>query len=163
METSESLNYVITDAGFITAFLVVGICPAIAEEFAFRGFLFGTLKEKCKPWIAIVVSAVLFGAYHMNLLQFVGGFMMGIGMAYVAYKSGSIWVGAIMHFINNGLSVVLQYHPEWIESIPVLGKETYAAADMVILSVVGIVFVVLSIVLMKNTKNKTQAAMEPKE
>ena len=88
---------------------------------------------------------------------------MGIGMAYVAYKSGSIWVGAIMHFINNGLSVVLQYHPEWIESIPVLGKETYAAADMVILSVVGIVFVVLSIVLMKNTKNKTQAAMEPKE
>lgn len=164
METSESLNFIIMDAGFIVAFIVVGISPAIAEEFAFRGFLFGALKDKYKPWVAIVVSALLFGAYHMNLLQFVGGFMMGIGIAYVAYKSGSIWIGAIMHFINNGLSVVFQYHPKVVESIPILGKEMLSALDMVILGVVGVVFVVLGVVLLKNKTNKAEVvnAMEVK-
>ncbi len=152
METSEELNSVIVDAGFISAFIVVGICPAIAEEFAFRGFLFGTLKDKWKPWLAIVVSAQLFGAYHMNLLQFVGGTMMGIGLAYVAYMSGSIWIGAIMHFINNGLSVILQYNPELITKIPILGKETYAVGDMVILLVVGVAFTVLGVLLLNKSK-----------
>ncbi len=153
METSEALNSIIIDAGFVSAFIVVGICPAIAEEFAFRGFLFGTLKDKWKPWLAIVVSAVLFGAYHMNLLQFIGGTMMGIGLAYVAYKSGSIWVGALMHFINNGLSVVFQYYPELIMKIPILGEEVYSAVDMLILLGIGIVFTLLGILLLKREKN----------
>ncbi len=152
VETSDALNSIITDAGFVSAFIVVGICPAIAEEFAFRGFLFGTLKDKWNPWLAIVVSAMLFGAYHMNLLQFVGGTMMGIGIAYVAYKSGSIWVGAIMHFINNGLSVILQYNPEWVTKIPVLGKEVYGAGDFAILLVVGVVCTGLGVLLMKNKR-----------
>ena len=152
METSEALNSVIIDAGFVSSFIVVGICPAIAEEFAFRGFFFGTLKDKWKPWLAIVLSAVLFGAYHMNLLQFVGGTMMGIGLAYAAYMSGSIWIGAVMHFINNGLSVILQYHPEVIQQIPILGKETYATGDMVILLVIGVVFVGIGVLLLKKSK-----------
>lgn len=152
VETSEALNSIIVDAGFVSAFIVVGICPAIAEEFAFRGFLFGTLKDKYKPWVAIVVSAALFGAYHMNLLQFVGGTMMGIGLAYVAYKSGSIWIGAIMHFINNGLSVIFQYNPELVTKIPILGKETYGVGDNLLLLGLGIVFVSLGILLLKKSK-----------
>ena len=152
VETSEALNSIIVDAGFVSAFIVVGICPAIAEEFAFRGFLFGTLKDKYKPWIAIVGSAVLFGAYHMNLLQFVGGTMMGIGLAYVAYKSGSIWVGALMHFINNGLSVIFQYNPELVTKIPILGKETYGVGDTLLLIGLGIVFTSLGILLLKKSK-----------
>lgn len=152
VETSEALNSIIVDAGFVSAFIVVGICPAIAEEFAFRGFLFGTLKDKYKPWIAIVGSAVLFGAYHMNLLQFVGGTMMGIGLAYVAYKSGSIWVGALMHFINNGLSVIFQYNPELVTKIPILGKETYEVGDTLLLIGLGIVFTSLGILLLKKSK-----------
>lgn len=154
LETSDALNSIITDAGFIPAFIVVAICPAIAEEFAFRGFLFGTLKDKYKPWIAIVVSAVLFGAYHMNLLQFVGGTMMGIGLAYVAYKSGSIWIGALMHFINNGLSVILQYNPEFITKIPILGKEVYEVGDSLILLGIGIVFTSLALFLLKKSKKE---------
>lgn len=154
LETSDALNSIITDSGFIPAFIVVAICPAIAEEFAFRGFLFGTLKDKYKPWIAIVVSAVLFGAFHMNLLQFVGGTMMGIGLAYVAYKSGSIWIGALMHFINNGLSVILQYNPEFITKIPILGKEVYEVGDSLILLGVGIVFTSLALVLLKKNKKE---------
>ena len=131
---------------------MVAISPAIAEEFAFRGFLFGTLKEKYKPWVASVVSAVLFGAYHMNLLQFVGGLMMGLGLGYVAYKSGNIWIGVIMHFINNGLSVIFQYHPELVEKIPILGKEVYGVGDYLILLGFGIAFTSLGILLLKKIK-----------
>ncbi len=149
LETSESLNFAILDSGFVSAFLVVGICPAIAEEFAFRGFLFGTLKEKRNPWISIVVSAVLFGAYHMNMLQFIGGFMMGIGIAYVVFRSGSIWVGCMMHFINNGLSVIFQYYPNVLKKIPVLGKESLQTADMILIAVTGIVFILFGLMIIK--------------
>ena len=141
MQTSEDLNSIITAAGFIPAFIVVGISPAIAEEFAFRGFLFGTIKNKWKPWVAIVISALVFGAYHMNLLQFIGGTMMGIGLGYVAYKSGSIWVGVMMHFINNGLSVIFQFYPAVAEAIPILGEESYGVGDLLILAGVGLISV----------------------
>ena len=60
-ETSQSLFDTISGAGFPTALIVVGICPAIAEEAAFRGMLFGTLQKRTKLIIAILVSAVLFG------------------------------------------------------------------------------------------------------
>ena len=57
-ETASSLNDMIKSAGLIPALFVVGFTPAIAEEAAFRGFLFGTLKEKYpkKIWIGISVS-----------------------------------------------------------------------------------------------------------
>ncbi len=154
VETSDALNSVIMDSGFVSAFIVVGICPALAEEFAFRGFLLGTLKDKWKPWMAIIVSAVLFGAYHMNLLQFIGGSMMGVGLGLAVYMSGSIWIGTLMHFINNGLSVILQYNPEVITKIPILGKEAYKAMDIVILGALGVVFTVISIFLLKVKKEK---------
>lgn len=149
LETSADLNAIIADAGFLPAFIVVGICPAIAEEAAFRGFLFGALKNKQKAWVAIFVSAVLFGAYHMNLLQFIGATMMGTALGYVAYASGSIWVGVLMHFINNGLSVVFQYYPKVLESIPVLGKENFETSDLIVLCVLGLVVSVIGIFLIK--------------
>ena len=78
---------------------------------------------------------------------------MGIGLAYAAYMSGSIWIGALMHFINNGLSVVFQYHPDLVTMIPILGQENYSAGDMVILLVVGAVITSLGVLLMKKPKN----------
>lgn len=148
-KTSSELNDSILQAGFLPAFFVVSICPALAEEAAFRGFLFGSLNVKYKPWIAIVVSALAFGLYHMNLLQFFGGAMMGVAIGYACYKSRSIFVGVLMHFINNGLSVVLNFNQELLAKIPILGNESYKLSDYFIFAAVTITFVLAGIIFLK--------------
>ncbi|MBE5880167.1 MAG: CPBP family intramembrane metalloprotease [Lachnospiraceae bacterium] len=149
VQTSSELNDSILQAGFLPAFFVVSICPALAEEAAFRGFLFGSLNVKYKPWIAIVVSALAFGLYHMNLLQFFGGAMMGVAIGYACYKSRSIFVGVLMHFINNGLSVVLNFNQELLAKIPILGNESYKLSDYFIFASVTIIFVLAGIIFLK--------------
>lgn len=149
VQTSSELNDSILQAGFLPAFFVVSICPALAEEAAFRGFLFGSMNVKYKPWIAIVVSALAFGLYHMNLLQFFGGAMMGVAIGYACYKSRSIFVGVLMHFINNGLSVVLNFNQELLAKIPILGNESYKLSDYFIFAAVTIIFVLAGIIFLK--------------
>ena len=138
VDNSNSINETMMEAGFLPALLIVGVLPAIAEEAAFRGFMFGTLKQKTKLWIAIVVSAALFGLYHMNILQFFVGLYMGCIMAYMVYKSRSIFTSALFHFLNNSLSVVFTYYPGVLEKIPLLGKEAPTAFDRILTLLAGI-------------------------
>ena len=138
-DTSDMITETVMNAGFPLALFVVGICPAIAEEAAFRGFLFGTLKARTKLWIAIVVSAACFGLYHMNLLQFFTGLFMGIFMAYMVYKSRSIFTSALFHMLNNSLSVVFMFYPELVSRIPVLGLENPGIGGYVIMVVLGLI------------------------
>jgi hypothetical protein len=50
--------------------------------------------------------------------------------------------------------VILQYNPEWVTKIPVLGKEVYGAGDYAILLAVGAVCTVLGVLLMRNKNIK---------
>ena len=161
IQNSESLNDSILSAGFIPALIVVGFMPAIAEEAAFRGFLFGTLKHKTKIIIAIVVSAALFGAYHMNLLQFFTGLFMGCFMAYMTYKSGSILPSVLFHLLNNSLSVIATYYPVLIEKIPVLGEENLNVSGIFILLGAGIVLVTIGVFLFMTGIPKTKREENP--
>ena len=161
IENSELLNESILSAGFIPALIVVGFMPAIAEEAAFRGFLFGTLKHKTKIIIAIVVSAALFGAYHMNLLQFFTGLFMGCFMAYMTYKSGSILPSVLFHLLNNSLSVIATYYPVLIEKIPVLGEENLNVSGIFILLGAGIVLVTIGVFLFMTGIHETKREENP--
>ncbi|MBP5564835.1 MAG: CPBP family intramembrane metalloprotease, partial [Lachnospiraceae bacterium] len=89
------------------------------EEAAFRGFLYGTLKNKKIPIAAtMVITAVVFAAYHMNLLQFIYVTIMGLIMSYMIFNSKSIFVTCIFHAVNNSMSVVFSYYPKVAEKIP---------------------------------------------
>lgn len=141
-ENSDSLNSTIFEAGFVPALIVVGICPAIAEEAAFRGFLFGSLSKQTKIWIAIVVSAAAFGLYHLNFLQFFTGLYMGCFMAFMVWKSKSIATSALFHLLNNSFSVIMTFHPELLESIPILGEANPGVLENAILGVIGVIILV---------------------
>ena len=138
METSSDLlTESILSGGFIPALIIVGITPAICEEAAFRGFLFGSLKHRTKVWIAVLISAALFGLYHMNFLQFFTGLFMGCFMAYMTYKSESIFPSVLFHMLNNSLSVIATFYPKMIETVPVLGEGSLKITDLILLAVVG--------------------------
>lgn len=138
-ETNENLGGMIEMGGFVPSLIVVGMLPALAEEAAFRGFLYGTLKNKKIPIaIAMVVTALVFAAYHMNLLQFIYVTLLGLLMSYLIYNSDSIFITSIFHMINNSLSVLIQYKREWFDNIPFLQDEIPDLKGTIILLSIGL-------------------------
>jgi len=136
-ENSDLLTESILNGGFIPAMIIVGITPAICEEATFRGFLFGSLKHRTRVWIAILVSAAVFGLYHMNFLQFFTGLFMGSVMAFMIEKSDSIFNTVLFHMLNNSISVFATFYPKTIEKIPVLGQADPGVGGYLQMAVAG--------------------------
>lgn len=116
-DTVESLNQLVSNPiGLITAAFVA----PVVEEVVFRGaILRALLQKKWNPWIAIVISAAIFGIIHLNLTQGVSAFVVGIFMGWLFYRTRSIWPGVILHMMNNTISSLWDYLPEnTFSSIP---------------------------------------------
>lgn len=79
----------------------------IIEEIGFRGiFLGGLLKTRCRPWIAILISAVVFALFHGFGAQFVTAMLFGILAGWLYWRTGSIIPGLIIHVTNNSLTAI---------------------------------------------------------
>lgn len=89
--------------------IVIGVSLAapFGEEFFFRGFMQRGLQEKQGAPRAIVVTAVIFSAFHLDPVGFVSRFELGVLFGLLAWKSGSIWAAMGAHAANNALSSAL--------------------------------------------------------
>ena len=92
---------------FWSSFLLAAIFAPIFEEWLCRGMVLRGLLSKMKPGWAIVVSALFFALIHMNPWQALNAFIIGVIMGYIYYKTGSLWLTMLVHFVNNGTAVVL--------------------------------------------------------
>ena len=81
--------------------LVVGIIGPICEELMFRVIVFHRLKDWVKPQAAIVISALLFGIYHGNVVQFFYATCMGVMLAIIYDKTGTLWISIVAHIAAN--------------------------------------------------------------
>ena len=88
--------------------IIFAVLPALLEEMVFRGFVLQALRGMGDP-AAIVISAMLFGLMHANMLQLPFAFLLGLVMGWLVVKTGNIWVAVTIHFLNNGLSMVMEY------------------------------------------------------
>ena len=81
-------------------------CP-ILEEFGFRGiFLGGLLKSRCRPWLAILITALIFALLHGLGVHFVVSLIFGIILGWLYWRTGSIILCMIIHVVNNSLSFI---------------------------------------------------------
>ncbi len=87
--------------------LLMAVVPAVCEELAFRGFMFGGLLRDRQPFRAILVTAVLFGVSHGVLQQSISATVMGFLLGWIAWRTGSVLPTILIHTINNTLSVSL--------------------------------------------------------
>lgn len=94
--------------GFLLSLLTIAAFPAFLEEFVFRGAIMGSLMKFGKPF-AIVCSSALFALIHGNLEQILFAFLVGLAIGFMVVETNSIWTGVIIHFLNNGISVCLDY------------------------------------------------------
>lgn len=84
----------------------LGILVPICEELVFRGLLFQRLRERGTYMQAALFSAFVFGLMHMNMVQMIYGFVMGMMLAYVYEKYGSVKAPITAHIAMNTLSVL---------------------------------------------------------
>ena len=89
--------------------ITIALLPAVFEELLFRGVIFTSFNKKYGAYVAIIISALLFGIYHMNWVQGIYAFVFGLTLAYIYFKSNSLFVPIILHFMNNLMSVLLDY------------------------------------------------------
>ncbi len=131
--------------GFMLTFISTAIIPPLTEEFAFRGFILGSLR-KFSDTFAVVASAVLFGLMHGNFLQMPFAFIIGLFLGFVTVKTNTIWISVLIHAINNAVSVIFDY--AFIGS-PIIIKNVLYVAYLIIAMILGI----LGIYLLRNRKN----------
>ena len=113
------------------------ILPALVEEMVFRGYILGALRPQ-GDGLAIVFSAVFFGLLHGNLLQIPFAFILGLIFGYLTVQTGSIWPAVLLHFLNNALSVALQYAGQFLPGLEAQGMLNGAAFTiMAALGVMG--------------------------
>lgn len=91
-------------------YVAIGILAPLAEEVVFRGAILRTLlgiMSKKNHWVAIMISAAIFGVVHANLAQFVNALLMGLLLGWMYYRTGSLVPGILLHWVNNTMAYVL--------------------------------------------------------
>ena len=99
-------------AGFLLSVIQVSVAAALVEEISLRGSVMQNLR-KYGDTFAVVMSAVVFGIMHMNLVQAPFAMIVGLGLGFITVKTGSIWPAIVVHAINNFFSTVSTYLPQW--------------------------------------------------
>ena len=80
--------------------------PAIFEELASRGVIFGALERVLAVREAIMVSALLFMIIHLAVLSFPHLLVLGLVLGYLRVRTGSLYPGMVLHFTHNLLVVM---------------------------------------------------------
>jgi len=92
----------------ITLILTIVLFAPIGEEIVFRGFLQRVLEATWKdPTRAVLVTSMFFAFIHLNPYWLIQIYLWGIVLGYLAFHTGSIIPGILLHGINNGVSLLL--------------------------------------------------------
>ncbi len=99
-----------TIGGLSLNLFIVALIPAIGEELLFRGVLLRLLKEMTNSvHLAVIISALLFSAIHLQFYGFFPRFLLGLILGYSFVFTQNLWVPIFLHFINNASSVIIYY------------------------------------------------------
>jgi len=97
-ETSREWTW--TLLGFVVA-------PAIAEEVLFRGVIQRGLERRWRRRPALLVTALIFAAIHLQPLTFPVLFVLGLEFGWLYQRTRSVWPGAVAHAVNNLLAILV--------------------------------------------------------
>ncbi len=113
----EEYTDILESAGLdsdITVMMALYVCllGPICEEILFRGLTYHAAKKVMPVSMAVLVQAILFGVFHLNKIQGIYAFLLGLGLGYVMYLYDNIIVTIIIHIGYNILgSVDTSYLP----------------------------------------------------
>ncbi len=84
------------------------VATPIVEETMFRGLLFAALAQWLPAWLAALISSLAFALWHQEPYRIIPLTIMGLGLAYIYYRSGTLWAPIAAHALNNWLALTLR-------------------------------------------------------
>ncbi|HLX41756.1 MAG TPA: type II CAAX endopeptidase family protein [Ktedonobacteraceae bacterium] len=91
---------------YATLLVAVFVAP-FCEEIFFRGFIFMGLRKVMPVGVAIIASSFLFAVAHADLGSFAVLFVIGIVLAFMRWRTRSLWPGIFLHMLNNGIGALV--------------------------------------------------------
>lgn len=118
-QTQMELIRTVLESGLGVSFnlIMLAVIPGLCEELLFRGYTQRQFERATGPIGGIVLSGVLFGLYHLRPSQLLPLVALGLYLAYLVWRTGSLWPAVLVHMAHNGLAVVMaryaQEHPTY--------------------------------------------------
>lgn len=104
-ETSE----MIYSGGLVMQIISTCIGAPLAEELLFRGLIYRRLRKIMTITPAMLISSLIFGIIHGNIIQAIYAFLIGMICAYIYEKFKNIWAPIILHATANTFAVISTY------------------------------------------------------
>ena len=127
--------------------LAIAIVGPILEELLFRGAITKALLQKFSPGKAIFISALIFGIFHINPVQILPAFLIGLLLGWIYYKTASLIPCILMHILNNSLSVYLNLKYPEVENL----DDLVSGTPYLIIFCISVLILAGTILLMKKT------------
>ena len=152
LDLMEKVMRQVYERPFWQVLLLISVLPAVCEETTFRGVVFSGLLTRRKPWVAMVVTAIFFGIFHLSLHRFPGTFLIGLAAGFLVWSSGSIWTGILLHALSNAFVSFIGLYPQydWFG----INRMKWS-----VFSLVGIALVALAVFL--GTRKQRSAGVSP--
>lgn len=151
---------VTTISGLLVNLLLMAVLPALSEEITFRGVLQRLLSPKnssLNSQLSIWLTAIIFSAIHMQFYGFVPRMLMGALFGYMFVWTGSLWVPMLMHFVNNGMAVLLYFLANkagWeMDKVDAIGTN-----DTIWLGIVSLVLTIVGIYAFRRSTTMSNAS-----
>lgn len=102
---SDDSNF--TSTQFKVIIMFVAVLGPFFEEVFFRGFLYRALKRHFGFWVGLIINAFIFSLIHWNIQVFLPIFGLGIVLALLVERTGSLIPSIIMHILVNSVSLTM--------------------------------------------------------
>lgn len=100
-------EFLSTDGILWFGLLHIALVPSICEEILFRGYVLRAFEKSWGIIVAIIVSGIIFGLFHIQLGNLMPLAALGMILALMTWLSGTIWPAVIAHLVNNGTAVII--------------------------------------------------------
>lgn len=109
-KSEEIIEMFISQGSLFSSLLIIAALAAVSEELLFRSVIQRWLMKLFKNvHVAIIVTAIVFSAFHMDFFGFFPRLFLGVMLGYMFWMTGSIFPSMLMHFVNNATIVTLHY------------------------------------------------------
>jgi membrane protease YdiL (CAAX protease family) len=134
---AAAVQHAALDLPWWLCLLGLAVGPALNEELWFRGFLGRGLVGRYGPTVGILLTSLLFGLAHLDLVQGLYAVILGLGLHLMYRATRSLWVPIVVHFVFNAVAVVTVFLAGGA------AQEELGATEAVVLLLLGAVAVVM--------------------
>ena len=142
------------DMGGYMVFTAIVLAP-ILEEMLFRGVIQGAVTRRKGPFAGVLISALIFGIIHLNPVQVVNAFFVGLVLGYVYHRTCTLWSVIVLHMLNNSFSYFM-----WMLSGNQIASLREVVTNQTVYTVIYTISAVLCVVsfvfLFRNLRDKEE-------